>query len=124
MKRVILFSVLISGCILPAFSQINTSLKIGTTDKNLSFYNYQKPCSLLNSIDFKSQSNSGLDDGNYLLDRFSDKKQILGKDALEPFEKPQSFANMPCVKPEGNFPMRICKPDSTVRYSLLIKEIK
>lgn len=34
-----------------------------------------------------------------------------------------SIDNMPIIKPEGNFSMRIFKPDTTVRYSLQIKEL-
>ena len=34
-----------------------------------------------------------------------------------------TFDNIPCYKPGGVYPMRIIKPDSSIRYTLLIKNL-
>jgi hypothetical protein len=34
-----------------------------------------------------------------------------------------TFDRMPCIKPEGNYPMNILKPDSTQKFSILIKKL-
>jgi hypothetical protein len=35
----------------------------------------------------------------------------------------RSFDNMPCFTPSGVYPMNIIKPDSSIRYMLLIKKL-
>lgn len=35
----------------------------------------------------------------------------------------QFYDNMPCLKPQGSFPMKIFKPDSSSRYTLIIKKL-
>lgn len=55
--------------------------------------------------------------GNHLL--FYRKR---GKKAIPPIMNKElaAIGKMPCVKPEGNFAMRIYKPDTTVKYSLVV----
>ena len=35
----------------------------------------------------------------------------------------KAFDNMPCYTPDGVYPMNIIKPDSSIRYMLLIKKL-
>jgi hypothetical protein len=35
----------------------------------------------------------------------------------------RTFDNMPCFTPSGVYPMNIIKPDSSIRYRLLIKKL-
>jgi len=52
----------------------------------------------------------------------TDKNLKSAQDPMALFQKPPTFDNMPCMVPQGYFPMPVAEPDSTVRYSLLIKK--
>ena len=123
MKKIILFTALICGYFIPAFSQINCPFKIDTTFRNLSIYNYQKPYSLGNISDFKDKLNGLLNDRNFLFNGLPNKNLNFSQDSFRTIGKTQTYDNMPCIKPQGFFPMRICKPDSTVRYSMRIEKL-
>lgn len=113
MKIVVIIG-LISVCMGSAFSQKNNTFKIDTTLNRI--YNYDKPKSYNLGLteDFKSLN----------LKDSSGFKQFprlnFGKNAVGPFASNQFNSNMPCLKPKGNFPMLVVKPDSTAGYSLRI----
>jgi hypothetical protein len=123
MKKIILTAGLICGFMIPAFSQLNSNLKIDTTFRKLSIYDYQKPFNLGITKDYKNQIFSS-SDNNLLFRRFSNKRLSFSQDSVMRIVKTQSYDNMPCINPKGFFPMRVYKPDSTVRYSMRVEKIK
>lgn len=113
-KNIVLIIGLVSVCIGSAFSQKNNTFKIDTTLSRI--YNYDKPKSY----------NLGLIE-EFKIQNFKDSlvfKQSprlnFGMNALGPLASAQFYSNMPCLKPEGNFPMHIVKPDSTLGYSMRV----
>jgi hypothetical protein len=123
MKKFILTTGLICGFMISAFSQLNGKLKIDTTFRQLSVYDYQKPFNIGMTKDYKNQL-FGSPDNNLLFRQFSNKRLTLSQDPFWKIAKTQSYDNMPCVKPQGFFPMRVYKPDSTVKYSMRIEKIR
>lgn len=117
-------TVLIIGYYLPSFSQFNSRLKFDTTFKNFSFGNKTKTFGHIDSIDFKELLSTSTNDKAFLFPKLADKDLTFNRDSIEIFETQKYFDNMPCLKPQGFFPMPIYKPDSTVKYTLLIMKIK
>jgi len=127
MRKIILLTVLIVGYYLPTFSQLdnrpqNNRLLIDTTFSNLSLKNNFKTPNLVISYDSLWLFNNSGNNKILICPKLTDKNLELGQDPIAIFEMPATFDNMPCVKPQGYFPMPIVKPDSSVRYSLLIKK--
>jgi hypothetical protein len=122
MRKILLLIVLIIGYYLPTFSQVNSRLNFDSTFKNFSFSNSTKTFRHIDSIDFKEFLNNPANDKDFLFPKLTDKNMTFGRDSIGIFEPQKSFDNMPCLKPQGFFPMPIVKPDSTVRYTLLIKK--
>jgi hypothetical protein len=123
MKKIILTTGLICGFMIPAFSQLNGNLKIDTTFRMSSNYDYQKPFNLGITKGYKNQA-FGPSDHNLLFRQFSNKRLNFSPDSVRKVAKNQSYDNMPCINPKGFFPMRIYKPDSTVRYSMRVEKIE
>lgn len=65
--------------------------------------------------------NDTLKDKRYLSRKLPDKILSFRQGLNEIVIMPQTFDKMPCVKPNGYFPMPVYNPDSTVKYTLLIK---
>lgn len=124
MRKILLLTVLIIGYYLPTFSQSNSLLQIDTTSVKFGFFNNTKTLGHFDPIDFKQLLNNP-EHHKYLLNpKFTDKDVHFGQLSNGKIKAPQSFDNMPCLYPQGSFPMPIYKPDSTVRYTLLIKKHK
>jgi len=70
------------------------------------------------SMDIKRMFDDTLRDKRFLSLKLTDKNLSFGQDV----NTPQTFDNMPCLKPKGYFPVPFYKPDSTVKYTLLIKK--
>ena len=124
MRKLLLLTILIIGYYLPSFSQFNSRLKFDSTFKIFSFGNGIKTFRHVDSIDIKGLLNKPANDKDFLFPKQADKILTFGRDSIGIFETQKSFDNMPCLKPQGFFPMPIYKPDSTVRYTLLIMKIK
>lgn len=124
MRKILLLTVLIIGYYLPTFSQFNSRLKFDSTFKNFSFSNSAKTFRHFDSIDFKGLLSKPTNDKEFLFPKLADKNLTFGRESIGIFETQKSFDNMPCFKPQGFFPMPIYKPDSTVKYTLLIIKIK
>ena len=124
MRKILLFTVLIIGNYLPTFSQFNSRLQIDSTFNNFSFNNGTKTFRHVDSIDFKGLLNNPANDKDFLYPKLADKNMTFGRGSVRIIEPPKSFDNIPCLKSQGFFPMPIYKPDSTVRYTLLIKRYK
>lgn len=122
MKKMILCTVLIGGYFTQVFSQVTRHIKMDTTLRNFSIDNYQKPYSLGNSIDFTSQFKGPLSDKSFLFKSSFNRKLNMGQNSMASFERRQCYDRMPCIKPQGFFPMRTWKPDSTVSYALRIEK--
>jgi hypothetical protein len=124
MRKILLLTVLIIGYYLPTFSQFNSRFKFDSTFNNFSFSNSTKTFRHVDSIDFKGLLNKSTNDNGFLFPKLVDKNMTFGRDSVGIFNTQKTFDNMPCLKPQGFFPMPIYKPDSTVRYTLLIKKYK
>jgi hypothetical protein len=124
MRKILLLTVLIIGYYLPSFSQFNSRIKFDPTFKNFSFGNVIKTFKHVDSIDIKGLINMSANNKDLLFPKLADKNLTFGRDSIGIFGTQKSFDNMPCLKPQGFFPMPIYKPDSTVRYTLLIMKIK
>ena len=120
MKKHFLLTALMSLFILETYSQVNNKFKIDTTFKSLSVIIDQKPFQD-NSKDYSKLLN-GSEGNNFLFPR-QQKSFALQPEVFGNIDKAQPD-NMPLINPRGNFPMGNFKPDSTVRYSLQIKEIQ
>ena len=120
-------TVLIVGYYLPTFSQLdyrpqNNRLLIDTTFSNLSLKNNLKTPNLVISFDSNWLFNNSRNNKKIIYPKLTEKNSKLVQDPIAIFLMPTAVDNMTCVKPQGFFPMLIVKPDSTVRYSLLIKK--
>jgi hypothetical protein len=118
---------MIVGYYLPTFSQLdnrpqNNRLLIDTTFSNLSLKNNLKTPNLVISFDSKWLFNNSRNNKKLIYPKLTDKNSKLVQDPIAIFQKGQMFDNMPCVVPQGYFPMPIVEPDTTVRYTLLIKK--
>jgi hypothetical protein len=127
MRKILLLTVLIVGYYLPTFSQLynrphNYQLQIDTTFSNLSLKNNLKTPNLVNPFDTNWFFNNSTYNKKLIYPGLPGINSNSGQDPIAIFQMPSTFDNMPCVKPQGFFPMLIVKPDSTVRYSLLIKK--
>lgn len=127
MRKILLLTVLIVGYYLPTFSQLynrpqNNRLQIDTTFSNLSLKNNLKTPNLVISIDSNWLFNNSRNYKKLICPNLTYKNSKLVQDPIAIFQKPQMFDSMPCVVPHGYFPMPIVEPDTTVRYTLLIKK--
>lgn len=127
MRKILLLTILIIGYNLPTFSQFDSQLQnnrfqIDTTFKSLSLNNGTKSFRLSDSMNSKKMFNDTLRNKRFLPLKLTDKNVSFGQNLNEIVKTPQTFDNMPCLKPEGYFPMPVYKPDSTVKYTLLIKK--
>ena len=124
MRKILLLAISIFGCYLLTFSQFNKRPQIDSTFKNSSFYNSRKTFGSIDSIHFNWGLNSFANDNNFRFPIQANKNMNYNRGSSRIVEIPKSVGNMPCLKPQGFFPMPISKPDSTVKYSLLIKKTK
>ena len=122
MRKLLLLTVLIIGYYLPAFSQSNSQFQIDTTTVKFGIPNNTKISGHFDTIDFKQFLNN-TERHIYKLDlKLAGKDVHFGQLSNGKISAPHSFDNMPCLYPQGSFPMPVYKPDSTVKYSLLIKK--
>jgi hypothetical protein len=124
MKHFLLLIILTGVFFLQSYSQVNTQPDIDFKLKTDSAYFFQKPQSLSTSIEYKSNLNDFLKHNTNPFSNLSADKTISKLESDRTVEKLRPNNSMPCVNPQGSFPMLICEPDSTIQYSLLIKELK
>lgn len=127
MRKILLLTVLIVGYYLPTFSQLynrphNYQLQIDTTFRNLSLINNLKTPNLVNPFDTNRLFNNSTYNKKLMYPALPGLNPKSGQDLTAIFQMPQTFDNMPCVVPQGYFPMPIVEPDTTIRYTLLIKK--
>jgi hypothetical protein len=127
MRKILLLTILIVVLYLPTYSQFdirpqNNRLQIDTTFMGLSPTNKLKTPSLFENKNMGWLFNDQRHYRNYLYPRLSDKKLKIDQDLFTINKMTQTFDNMPCARPQGFSAMPIFVPDSTVRYTLLIKK--
>jgi hypothetical protein len=105
---------LIVGYYLPTYSQLynrpqKNRLKIDTSYSNLSLKNNFKTPDLVISFDSKWFFNNSRNNKKLIYPKFTDKNPEFGHDPIAIFQTPLTFDNMPCVKPQGFFPMPVVR---------------
>lgn len=122
MRKILLFTVLIIGYYLPAFSQSGSQLYFDTTCVKFGIFNGAKTLGHSDTIDFKQLLNNHEQHNYKLSPKLADKDVRFGRLSKVIIKAPDNFDNMTCLYPQGSFPMPVYKPDSTVRYTMLIKK--
>jgi hypothetical protein len=120
MKRLLLITVFISLFIIPVFPQYYNHIKIDTTYRSHSLFSNSANPNLLIGKNYNGLLNNSIIDRNWLFRDFSHKNLLFGQSSGKLIYS--TYDSMPCMIPEGNFSMLILKPDSSVRYTLLIKK--
>lgn len=122
MRKILLLTVLMVGYFLQAFSQTISLHKIDTTLVRFPFLTSTKTHLHLDSLDI-NQLLKKPEPQKYLLNpKLADKDIRIGHLSNGKIKHTPSMDNMPCLDPQGSFPMPIFKPDTTVSYTLLIKK--
>lgn len=117
MKTTVLLSVLIFGFIKPAFSQLNLHRKAGTIiekvqiPKNEELNNYNFIGKLSSPWSSRALGSFNMPSKEVLPGKLT--RQIPSRNAMPCFH-PKSGDNIPCLKPDGNFPMRVFKPSDVI----------
>ena len=124
MRKVLLLTGLIVGYYLPTFSQSNSLLQSDTTSVKFAFLNRTKTHLHIDTLDINQLLKNPEHHKYLLIPKLADKDIRFGQLSNGKIKPPQSMDNMPCLYPQGFFPMPIYKPDSTIRYILLIKKHK
>nr|WP_321451573.1 hypothetical protein [uncultured Carboxylicivirga sp.] len=109
MKTVIL-TVFLCGFVVLLQAQSSTSVP---QKDSISIFNndIKRPAGLDSKIEYKADDTNVFEKYHNCKNKKSSKLQAEKAQVLE----------MPCYYPDGSFSMPVCKPDSTVTYSLLIK---
>lgn len=121
MKKLILLTSFIILLLTPVFSQTVGHFKIDTTFRDHSIFSFQKPFNLSDTIHFNHPFSGSLNHKYLLFPGFSERNFFNRHPPIDNLVNTLSYDRMPCVRPEGYFPMLVAKPDSTIRYSLLIR---
>ena len=127
MRKILLLAVLIAGYYLPVFSQPGNRpqhyrLQTDTTLNYLALKNNLPTPKLVNPFDTRWFFNNYRNDKKLFHPGLTDLNSKPGQHPIANVNKPSTFDNMPCVVPQGYFPMPMAEPDTTVRYTLLIKK--
>ena len=121
MKKFILFTAVIGLFLTPAFAQINRPFKDDPALRKLSDFRNKEPFKLRDPVYFRSQVNGLLDNNYPHFPKYSKRNFFNRQNPLESRVPVQSSDRMPCLIPQGYLPMPVVKPDSAIKYSLLIK---
>ena len=124
MKKLMLLTAFIILFFTPIFSQTNGQFRRDTTLKNRSILSYRKPFKLSDTIHFDHPFSGSLNNKRLLFPKFSERNFDIGPNSKGSNAQSQFCDKMPYVRPEGKDPMPVVKPDTTIRYSLLIKKIQ
>lgn len=124
MNKILFLTLLIIGCYFTTFSQTNGQLQNDTLSVKFGIFNSNKTLGHFDTIDFKKLLNNPEHYKYLQVPKLADKDMHFGQLSNGKIRAPHSLDNMPCIVPQGTYPMPIYKPDSTVRYTLLIKKLK
>ncbi len=112
MRRIILLAVLIIGYYHSSFAQTGHQLKIDTTSKKFSFRYDKKALFRKDSLELDRK----------LYDSKKNKNQGISRDSGVAIINRKNKVDKFSVKPQGNFPMPVYKPDTVIKHKLLIKK--
>jgi hypothetical protein len=124
MKKLMLLTAFIILFFTPIFSQTNGQFRIDTALKNRSILSYQKSFKLSDTIHFAPPFSGSLNNKHLLFPKFSERNFNIEPNSKGSNAQSQFCDKMPCIRPEGKDPMPVAKPDSTIRFSLLIKKVQ
>lgn len=119
MKKIILITAFLSLFITPTFSQVKGQFKLDITFKNVQL----NPYTVGISRDLNELLSNNLKNDNLLEPNFLTSKLSAQQNPSTTIGKHKYHGEMPCIVPEGFFPMKVIVPDSLKRYSLLIKQL-
>jgi len=122
MKKALVLAIVIIGYQLPTFSQSNSQLQLDTARVKIGYNNNTKIFGHLDTLDYKQFLNQSEPHTYLLKPKMADKNVHIGQLSKGKIITPHAIDNMPCLDPQGSFPMKIYKPDSTFNYTLLIKK--
>lgn len=116
MKKILLLPLLIFGFNFSIFAQGDNCNQTATSsDKVL----LKKVFPAFKALDFKSSN--GVTDNQKMNAHVSFQNLKKEPNQTDFMNKPKIYAyNMPCIKPQGDFAMRIYKPDPTVHYHMRV----
>ena len=120
-KRLILLTAFIGLSMTQAFSQTIAQYKIDTTFRYRSIFSFQTPFKLSDTIRFNHLFSGSLKNKPLVFPEFSERNFYYEQIQTINFANAWSYDRIPFIRPGGYFPMKIARPDSAVRYSLLIK---
>jgi hypothetical protein len=124
MRKLLLLTGLIVGYYLQTFSQSNSLLQSEATTVKFAFLNSTKTHLHIDTLDINQILMNPEYHKYLLIPKLANKDIRFGQLSNGKIISTSSLDNMPCLYPQGSFPMPIYKPDSTVRYTLLIKTHK
>ncbi len=122
MKKVLFLAIITIGCDLSTFSQSIRQLQLDTTSVKIGFNNNTKTFRHLDTLDYKQFLNQSEPHTYLLKPKMADKNVHIGQLSRGKIITAHAIDNMPCLDPQGSFPMKIYKPDSSFNYTLLIKK--
>lgn len=127
MKKTVLLIILIIGYYLPSFTQSldlkrSNQLELGKNYGNFSLKNRFNTFSLGDSIEINGLFIDPLKKEKFGYSKLFEKNKNNNGNTIDIFKQTPPNYNMPVHKPEGKFLMPIHKPDSTISYTLRIKE--
>ena len=121
MRKLFVLTLLLLGYGLTAWSQSGGSLQSDSGIVKIGFPKTLKLSGLGDSLNYKQFFNN-----KAIAEIATDSKNVenkiyIGHPAILTLKAPHNWDNMPCMNPQGNFPMPVYRPDSTMHYTLLIK---
>ena len=123
MRKILLLTALILGYFLPTFSQLNNNYYKKCLQNDVEvFNNIPNSISLRDSNDITTLSISPTVNKYLQYQNLVIRNQSQGQNPNCIITSPQSINNMPCIKPQGFFPMPVHTPDSSLNHTLLIKK--
>ena len=122
MRKLFVMTLLILGFCLSAWSQSGGSLQNDSAVVKIGFPKTLKLSGLGDSLNYMRFLNSPSIAGSIPDSKGAEKKIYFGQPANLTLKEPHNCDHMPCLNPQGNFPMPVYKPDSTVNFTLLIKK--
>jgi hypothetical protein len=123
MKKFILLTAFIGLLFTPTFAQINRQLKTDTTFRDRSNFSYQNPFKLKpgDTLHFNRPLSGSQSNKYFRFPKFSERNFRYKQIPIDNLANARSYDRMICVRPEGYLPMPVAIPDSTIKYSMLIK---
>lgn len=122
MRGILLLTILIVGFYLPTYSQFDSQLRYHRPQVDTSFSGLSLKHNLRTPFLFENKDPGWLFYNPIQDIKLSDQKLNIEQDLFANNKIMKTFDNMPCLNPQGFSPMPIFVPDSTVRYTLLIKK--